>query len=117
MEFRKLTDEELKAMGLRNSTPSALGDLAKYYDLTNAYRGTVVCQSDYNDSTYDIHDAYLIVLDQDGNEIPPIKGKSKEARLYVSSKSYELFGGRSEIYDPPNDIVFNFKMPELYIKK
>src|SRR4051812_6700437 len=92
-KYRKLSKEEVKnIMNCKfEQPPKTVKDhLSKYYP-NQASKVTLIVDSDYNDSTYDNTVVGMIVLDKDGTELTPVKGKSIEARTeFIENNKYML---------------------------
>lgn len=118
MGYRKLSDEELNNYGISQKViPEALKKhVAKFYP-SNTSVVTVIYTSEYNDEYYDNKVASLVCMDENGNELAPIKGKEIKARQeMVGIYLHESYGeGDTEARE--TETYFIGKLPELYVKE
>jgi hypothetical protein len=85
----------------------------------------VLCiNSEYNDSTYDNTIKYVIVYDDNGNELPPLKNTAKECRtgwatLPIPGTNVGHYSGGLESDEHLEDVIIrlNNVMPDLYVKE
>lgn len=124
-KYRRVTAEELARIGyVPNKTKynEHIAFANKYYP-PEAHTMTLVINSEYNDSTYDNRLKYVIVHDQDGNEVPPIKKTARECRDKWEDLSipgsynghYSTFESNEEMDDVV--IILSDKLPEFYVKE
>ena len=126
MNYRKLTEEELKRYGINmnfNAQYTPHINFAKKYYPTSAKTMVLCVHSEYNDSTYDNNVKYVIVYDEDGDELPPLRATAKECReawssLPIPGTSTGHYGDcESDEYLEDVVIHLNANIPDLYIKE
>lgn len=124
-KYRKATLEELFSIGyVPNKTKyeKHIAFAQKYYP-SNAATMVISIHSEYNDNTYDNSTRYVIVLDKDGNELPPLKATAKKCRdeWYSLPIPVTRSGGYStfETDEHMDDVVIplNATIPEFYVKE
>lgn len=125
-EYRRATAEELSVLGYvhnKDKYRQHIDFVSRYYP-SNATTLVLVINSEYNDHTYDNDLKYVLVYDKDGNELPPLKDKAKECRMYWTTEYLPIPGTRdggyssSESQDCLEDVVIPLgnELPELYVK-
>lgn len=122
--YRKVTIEELTAIGyVPNKTKYEKHiDFAKKYYPDTAVTMVISIHSEYNDNTYDNSTRYIIVLDKDGNELPPLKATAKKCReewykLPIPGTHANGYS-RFETDEHMDDVVIPLTtaIPEFYVK-
>jgi hypothetical protein len=123
-EYRRATAEELAKAGVVLNKDKHMKHInfAKKYYPAEAHTMTLVVHSEYNDSTYDNQLQYVLVHDEDGNELPPIRKTAKECRdgwsdLKIPNTSMGHYGD-NESEEPIEDVVIQLvdELPEFYVK-
>lgn len=125
--YRRATLQDLAKLGYVPNTKkySEHIEFAKKYYPPEATTMVMSIHSEYNDCTYDNSFHYIIVYDQDGNELPPLKKTAKECRerwtteyLPIPNTHHGNYGA-SESDEPLEDVVIPLTtdVPELYIKE
>lgn len=125
--YRKATLAELKSIGFVPADEKYENHItfAKKYYPPEAATMIMVMDSEYNDVTYDNTLKYILVLDKDGNELPPLRPTAGKCRK--EWYSLPIPGGRvhgldesiwSETDDQIDDVVIPLenKIPEFYVK-
>lgn len=116
--YRKLTEKEVEAICNSNTNcPEWVQNhINKYYPIA-AVKVTVLVDSEYNDEGYDNKYVGLVVFDKDNNELPPIKGKSLEAReSFINNAPYCGYSDDEFPEEAENETyLLNGKLPDLYI--
>ena len=117
-EYRQLSEQELKLMGINLGCPTKLKTWVKKYYHTSANKILVILNLEYNDSSYDYRGCTILVFDNDGNELIPAKGNSIEARIAINNFYASDFGLSDEIYDLPeqSQLIYYLNTPELFVK-
>ena len=125
--YRRATLQDLAKLGYVPNTQKYKEhiEFARKYYPPEAITMVMSIHSEYNDCTYDNSFQYIIVYDQDGNELPPLKKTAKECRERWTTEYLPIPNtkdgnyGASESDDPLDDVVIPLtsEVPELYIKE
>lgn len=124
-KYRKATLEELSAIGYvpnKSKYEKHIAFAQKYYP-PNAATMIISINSVYNDNTYDNSMRYIIVLDKDGNELPPLKATAKKCR--EEWHVLPIPGTRAGVYstfeteEHMDEVVIPLgtEIPEFYVKE
>lgn len=121
-KYRKLTNSELEQLGIKTSNLKKYDpfiSFAKQYYPANAHSMLIVYRSEYNDETYNNSLKYIVVYDENGNELPPIKNTARRCRAEWENLPMVSNNSHGQTDEPMDDVIIHLKSPpvELYVKE